>query len=112
MVGTVGFAAKTQLPNWVPMISDFVGDFTWAADYQLISPDTSFFKKTHLGLEKSVLFDIVKLRGGLNQGYVTAGFGIDVWLVKFNYAYYTQELGPEIGMEPLKTHVFDLSFIF
>ncbi|MGE4170703.1 MAG: hypothetical protein AB7F28_08315 [Candidatus Margulisiibacteriota bacterium] len=112
VVGAVGFAAETRLPSWVPLVSDVIGDFTWAADYQLISPDTSFFKKTHVGVEKSVLFDIVKLRSGLNQGYITAGLGVDVWLVKFNYAYFAEELGPEIGMEPLKTHVFDLTFFF
>ena len=58
----------------------------------------SFFKNLHIGFEKSIIFDRVKLRGGINQGYIVGGVKIDLYVAHIEYMKYTEEKGSEIGM--------------
>jgi len=60
---------------------------------------TSFFYKWHMGTEISLL-NRFNLRGGFNQGYPTAGAGLDLWILKLDYAYYGEELGLAPGQLP------------
>lgn len=46
----------------------------------------------HAGAEL-VLYSRWKLRAGFNQGYLTFGTGIRVWLLDFNLAFFTREMG-------------------
>jgi len=39
------------------------------------------------------LYNRWKLRAGFNQGYLTFGTGIQVWLLDFNLAFFTREMG-------------------
>ena len=49
----------------------------------------------HLGTEASIGF--LDLRAGIDQGYVTYGAGVDLWLIKADAAYYAAELGNAAG---------------
>jgi len=55
-------------------------------------------KKLHMGAEVSL--PLIDLRAGLNQGYSTFGFGLDLWLLRFEAAQYTEELGVYPGQRP------------
>lgn len=52
----------------------------------------------HLGTEVTIL-NYLSLRAGLNQGYVTAGFGIRLGILESSFAVYSQELGRYAGEE-------------
>ncbi len=71
---------------------------TFAIDYRDINRETGFITKFHMGYE--LMFpDIAKflpsagVRIGLNQGYFTAGFGVDAKIVKIEAATWGRELG-------------------
>jgi len=58
--------------------------------------DTSPWLYTHIGADIG-LFDTIHLRGGLYQGNLTAGIGLDLPVIDLSAAYFTRELGAEIG---------------
>ena len=93
-------------PNWNFISSNVVFDFT---DILLMSgKDKDFGKRFNIGLEIG-FWDRIFLRTGLHQGYVTAGAGIDLWLLRLNYAYYTEEMGAYPGNAPDARHVLELN---
>lgn len=55
-------------------------------------------KKLHFGTELSL--PLVDLRAGVNQGYTTYGIGFDLWVMRFELASYTEELGVYPGQTP------------
>ena len=57
---------------------------------------SSFWKNLHLGGEIDLL-GILKVRGGVNQGYFTWGAGIDLLFVRIDCTYYSRELGLYAG---------------
>lgn len=94
-----------------PYIDGKQRKFFWAVELENILSkdlngdgykDKSFFKKLHAGTELYVLdwpgFDI-KLRAGLNQGYITYGASMKILVAELEYANYTEELGPHAGMD-------------
>lgn len=79
--------------NSVKLVVDYETDFgeIW-----------SFWKSWHLGTEIGMFankgfWSLLYLRGGINQGYFTWGFGLDLYVLKLDYAYYQEELGPYPG---------------
>lgn len=105
--GKVGVGLDVSIPP-VPVVG---GDITVAADYRLITPYNDFFKNLHIGLEKGILANIIKLRGGLNQGYVVGGIGFDLFIIHVNYGMFTEELGTRIGNEPVTFHMVEVGFL-
>lgn len=91
-----------------PMLGSFnnVLNPTVALDYNLLFVDSatvqeyayqgSFWKNLSLGAEIE-LFNLIALRGGLNQGYATLGFGFDLFVVELDAAVYSRELGEDVG---------------
>lgn len=69
-------------------------------------PD-SFWTRVHIGSEVELLrfFDV---RLGLNQGYMTYGFGIDIRILEFKFAAYTQEFGRYPGDRPVTGMAFEI----
>lgn len=57
------------------------------------------FKRVHLGGELSVL-NMIGVTGGLNQGYPTAGLYFDFYIIRFDFGYYTEEMGERVGTRP------------
>jgi hypothetical protein len=104
VIATVGLGVDTTLP--------WIGEVTTAIDYRLIAPETSLFKRLFMGVEKKVLWDRVFLRGGISQGFIVGGVGVDLWILHFDYAYFAEELGSEIGVKPVNYHVFQAGILF
>ena len=57
----------------------------------------SFMKHVNFGLELGFLEDHLVIRGGLSQGYLSAGLTVDLWAFKVDVAYYRQEFGETAG---------------
>jgi hypothetical protein len=77
-------------------IDGLIASITPSIDYRYLDrPDIQTGKKLHLGLE----FDLplLSLRVGLNQGYYTAGVGLDMGIVAIDAATYGVELGEYPG---------------
>jgi hypothetical protein len=74
----------------------------------------TFWKNVHIGGEVG-LFDTVRLRGGINQGYLTGGFGVTVVKVfnlldvELNGSYYALELGSYAGHRQSEGLLFDVT---
>jgi hypothetical protein len=61
--------------------------------------EMSTYKRFHLGGELTVK-DAVGFCGGINQGYPTFGFYIDIRLLRIDLGIYTEELGETAGRRP------------
>jgi len=68
----------------------------------------SFYRTLHLGTE--IIWKIVSLRAGVNQGYAAAGFGLDLFILKLNFATYGEELGLNPGISQDRRYTLDLGF--
>ncbi len=79
---------------------------TISADYNVLFIDEgsvedyavsgSFWNSLSIGAEVE-FFSFLHLRAGLNQGYVTAGLGLDIFKLDINLGVYSRELGEEVG---------------
>lgn len=92
-------------PNWEFISSNIVLDFN---DLLFMNgKDDSFGKRVNIGAEVG-FFNRIFLRTGLHQGYWTAGAGVNIWLLRINYAYYTEELGAYAGQYADERHVIEV----
>jgi hypothetical protein len=64
-------------------------------------------KKLHTGAEL-VVAGAVGLTGGLNQGYPTGGFFVDLYLLRLDLGFYTEEMGSTVGSRPDTRYVMRL----
>jgi hypothetical protein len=55
----------------------------------------SFYRLLHLGTE--LKWHLLSVRGGVNQGYLTAGVGLNLLILDINFATYGEELGLNAG---------------
>jgi len=67
-------------------------------------------KKINLGAELE--FPGFTLRGGLNQGYYTAGASFDFWLFQVDVATYGVELGEYVGQQEDRRYMLQLTMDF
>jgi len=58
--------------------------------------DGGIWTSLHAGAELG-LFKLIYVRAGLNEGYLSAGVGIDLWCVEINAAVFTEEVGLRPG---------------
>lgn len=76
--------------------------------------EKSFYKKIHFGLSSYVFNNKwvkLDLRGGLNQGYPTFGFGSEIFgFLNLDYAYTTRESGLSAGSKPETLHAISIDF--
>ena len=68
----------------------------------------SFYRTLHLGSEAA--WKLFRLRTGLNQGYYTAGLGIDLLFLNLNFATYGEELGLNPGVMEDRRYALQLGF--
>lgn len=105
MRGNLGISLNPSVP--------YVSDLILALDYQDFMhnyvQDNSTWKRVHAGAELGLLRRHLLLRGGINQGYPTAGVDIDLWLLKFGYTYYSEEMGAYAGQDKDTRHIAQLS---
>ncbi|MCD6577926.1 OmpA family protein [bacterium] len=72
-------------------------------------PSDHFMNHLKLGLGTRVI-KIFNLFLGVNGGYPTAGFDIDLWVFHMTYSYFVKELGKFPGQIADRRHMFSLSF--
>ncbi len=99
MQGTLGISFHPDLGGL-----SFLFDPTVSLDYQHVfysQPEnqTSFLSGIHAGTEIKVL-KFLKVRAGINQGYVTAGVGAKLLFLDVNASYFTREMGRFAGQQP------------
>lgn len=57
---------------------------------------------THLNMGAELrLLSFLDVRAGLNQGYISVGAGVDLWVLRVEAAYYRQEFGVQLGDKPI-----------
>jgi hypothetical protein len=84
-------------------------DIRPAFDYRFADrTDVALGKKIHLGVEVDMPF--LDLRAGLNQGYYTAGVGLDLALMRVDLATYGVELGAYPGQHEDRRYVLQATF--
>lgn len=101
-----GLAYRVPLGN-VPLFSDVV----IAADY--VNASTSEFEQTEITSKlrfgaQAGLGGVVTVRGGLSQGYPTAGATLNAKLLRLDYAYYGLEAGRRSGQLEQVSHVLQV----
>jgi hypothetical protein len=77
--------------------SDSLGvfDTTYAFEYKHIRQSGELVRKLHFGTEASL--GLLDLRFGINQGYLTYGVGVDLWLVSIDATAYSEEVTDNNG---------------
>jgi len=85
--------------------------FHFATDINLIAPTQSMFKRIHMGIEKK-LTPVIALRGGINQGFIVGGFGINLFVLKVDYAFFAEEYSGTLGDDTVKSHTLQVGFLF
>lgn len=76
-----------------------------------LGTDSDRGKRLHAGAELRFP-KILSLRGGISQGYMTAGFSISLWLIKLAYATYAEEVGAHAGQRGDRRHLAQLTLGF
>ncbi|HAR63020.1 MAG: hypothetical protein DKM50_01550 [Candidatus Margulisiibacteriota bacterium] len=112
MTAKIGYSGIATIDLPIPIVRELTKDFVVAFDYDIISPDKSFFKKIHMGIEKGLFSDILKIRLGNNQGNTTFGASIDLAFFHISYANFTDELGRKVGINPVTYQVVETGFYF
>jgi hypothetical protein len=96
-------------------VSKRIGDYTLAADYVDIfgqlGEDQDIGKRIHLGLEYA-LTKIIKVRAGVNQGYVTYGVGVEATNIQFDILTYAEEIGTHSGQQKDRRYLLRLGVGF
>ena len=70
------------------------------ADYRDLLDSSGDPIPMHLHMGGELDLTLLRLRGGLYQGYPTAGVGINLWLIKLDVVYYARERGEKLGYAP------------
>jgi len=100
----IGTAYNVANLSNLPIISSVLltGDIRDAFN----STGVNYFNHLSLGAEFKI--PVISLRAGINQGYVTTGFGVNFFLLHLDYAYFGRELGTAPGFKPDFNHVLEL----
>ena len=100
---TAGIAVRKQIGSFGLLAALDYRDIT-----ENIDEDDDFGKRIHMGAEIKFK-DFIALRGGSNQGYPTLGASIDVWLLKFDAAMYSEEVGAYSGQKEDKRYMAQIT---
>lgn len=79
---------------------------------QSIDEDDDWGKRIHAGAELNFFKDILAVRAGVHQGYVSVGAGLDFNFFRIDYAYYTEEVGAYAGQKDDERHTIQASIGF
>lgn len=96
---------KDEMIAGFGMLIDLPGlDIRPAVDFKYTNrTDEQLGKKLHIGIELS--FPIISVRGGFNQGYYTAGAGVNLGVIKIDAATYGVELGEYPGQHEDRRYI-------
>jgi outer membrane protein OmpA-like peptidoglycan-associated protein len=102
----VGFAYRPAWLNFEDLNSTLAVDvveLNWQGDNEFKNNPSNAtqinLSKVRLGIE-FWLSHLVALRGGISQGYPTAGFGLTTPFINLEWAYFGRELGTYPGQNP------------
>jgi len=93
---SLGMAWK---PKLLPRLVDPAVYFEVQDPVTIAENKDSVWNLFHLGAEFK-LFDFLSLRGGINRGWLSAGFGLDVFVLTVDASVFTEELGRHPGDDP------------
>ncbi|MGD9223952.1 MAG: conjugal transfer protein TraF [Desulfobacteraceae bacterium] len=99
----IGLALEKRFGNYKLLGALDYRDLTSA-----IEEDDDIPKRLHMGVELQ-LPKILSVRAGLNQGYVTYGLTLDIWLIKLDFAAYSEEVGAHAGQREDRRYVGQLT---
>jgi hypothetical protein len=102
---TYGFGGSATRESWWKLT-----DTTFALEFTDIgnNPDGGFFRLVHLGAETHL--SVFAFRAGVNQGYLTAGMGIDLRFVTLELATYGEEMSLNPGGLEDRRYALKLAF--
>lgn len=105
-----GFAVEN---NFVSSVTGgfFTSPTTMVIDYDIVYPTRSFAKRFHAGLDQPVT-DWFSFQLGLNQGFGTGGIQFTWPVYRLSIAYFTEELGEEVGLDPHSYIVANAGLLF
>lgn len=75
---------------------DYSLEFIDEGTFEDYANQGSFWNNLSLGTELEIV-SMVSLRAGLNQGYVTLGVGLELFIFELDAAVYSYELGEDVG---------------
>ena len=83
-----------------------------ALDYKdltgAIEEDDDIPKRIHIGAELKFL-KFLAVRAGLNQGYLSAGATLELWVLRLDFATYSEEIGAYAGQREDRRYVAQLT---
>ena len=83
----IGFKAAVDFVDLISLVGELDGRY---------SAKNVLLNHTKAGAEIS-LFDMIKVRGGINSGYLTLGGSFNIGIITVDTAYYWEELGSFAG---------------
>lgn len=83
----IGFKAAADFVDLISLVRELDGGY---------SAKNVLLNHTKAGAEIS-LFDMIKVRGGINSGYLTLGGSFNIGIITVDTAYYWEELGSFAG---------------
>lgn len=83
----IGFKAAVDFVDLISLVRELYGGY---------SAKNVLLNHTKAGAEIS-LFDMIKVRGGINSGYLTLGGSFNIGIITVDTAYYWEELGSFAG---------------
>ena len=83
----IGFKAAVDFVDLISLVRELDGGY---------SAKNDLLNHTKAGAEIS-LFDMIKVRGGINSGYLTLGGSFNIGIITVDTAYYWEELGSFAG---------------
>lgn len=104
-----GAAYRIPIPQ-LPGLN--VANVRLAADYTTGST-SEFVQSTQAGLRAGAsasLFGAIEVRGGISQGYPTAGASLKTRVARIDYAFYSVEDGRLLGQSRRQNHVVQVRF--
>ncbi len=98
-----GFAIETSFA-----FITFIGALDYMDIGKAIGEDEDMAKRLHLGGEIK-LANFLSVRGGLNQGYYTAGATLDLFIFRIDAATYAEEVGAYAGQREDRRYLGQLT---
>ena len=96
----IGFKAAVDFVDLISLVGELDGGY---------SAKNVLLNHTKAGAEIS-LFDMIKVRGGINSGYLTLGGSFNIGIITVDTAYYWEELGSFAGHNGLDCMTIRFNF--
>jgi len=109
---SAGVAFFIPLPERWSTISDWKVMLDYRNALDLLNP---LYRNPVLNIAAGteiVLLDVVSLRAGISDTYLSTGLGLDLTLCQIDFAMYGTEMGLDPGIRPLLNMVLSVGFVY